>query len=305
MYLILEVYQFARDAAVAESWLMAQGTYLSCQDLGENLDETLALLKKHIAFERAVLTQEERFEALKKLTTLELRAIETSLESQKAKEQDRQRRINEAIKEFQPPPTPKMQKHEPVSESDAVLEAMTSQQQAASHRKSEHYDESGEHPSTSKPVGLEPHEGILSRKHEWESASKKASGRSWHELYVQLTEATLSAYKDQKHCKDKPSELYHHEAPLSITGAKVAPATDYTKRSNVFRLRLANGGEYLFQAKSESEMNEWITKLNNAAGGESDSAARSHTLPSQQHGTSESGEGHHGKKKFFTLGRKK
>lgn len=32
--LVLEVYQFARDAAVAEAWLIAQEPYLMSQELG-------------------------------------------------------------------------------------------------------------------------------------------------------------------------------------------------------------------------------------------------------------------------------
>ncbi|VDP31414.1 unnamed protein product [Echinostoma caproni] len=70
LQLLLEVYQFARDAEVADAWLMAQEPYLASKDLGETLDETLALLKKHLAFERAAATQEERFLALQKLTTV-------------------------------------------------------------------------------------------------------------------------------------------------------------------------------------------------------------------------------------------
>ncbi|KAL3307658.1 Spectrin beta chain, non-erythrocytic 1, partial [Cichlidogyrus casuarinus] len=66
--LMLEVYQYAREAAVAEAWLFAQEPYLKSQDLGESLDETLALLKKHAAFERHADTQKERFENLKRLT---------------------------------------------------------------------------------------------------------------------------------------------------------------------------------------------------------------------------------------------
>lgn len=31
---VLEVYQFARDAAVAEAWLIAQEPYLMSQELG-------------------------------------------------------------------------------------------------------------------------------------------------------------------------------------------------------------------------------------------------------------------------------
>ena len=37
LQLILEVYQFARDAAVAEAWLIAQDPYLKSDDLGVNI----------------------------------------------------------------------------------------------------------------------------------------------------------------------------------------------------------------------------------------------------------------------------
>jgi len=33
-YIVLEVYQFARDAAVAEAWLIAHEPYLLSQDFG-------------------------------------------------------------------------------------------------------------------------------------------------------------------------------------------------------------------------------------------------------------------------------
>lgn len=66
----MEVYEFARDAEIADTWLTSQEAYLNNTDLGETLDETLALLKKHFAFERAAATQEERFRELEKLTTV-------------------------------------------------------------------------------------------------------------------------------------------------------------------------------------------------------------------------------------------
>jgi len=34
LFAVLEVYQFARDATVAESWLMAHEPYLQSQDYG-------------------------------------------------------------------------------------------------------------------------------------------------------------------------------------------------------------------------------------------------------------------------------
>jgi hypothetical protein len=70
IFAVLEVYQFARDAAVAEAWLVAHEPYLTNMDFGETLDIVEALIKKHDAFERSVNTQEERFAALERLTTV-------------------------------------------------------------------------------------------------------------------------------------------------------------------------------------------------------------------------------------------
>ncbi|KPI92466.1 Spectrin beta chain [Papilio xuthus] len=73
LQLILEVYQFARDAAVAEAWLIAQEPYLMSQELGHTIDEVESLIKKHEAFEKSAAAQEDRFSALQRLTTLELK----------------------------------------------------------------------------------------------------------------------------------------------------------------------------------------------------------------------------------------
>lgn len=68
--LVLEVYQFARDAAVAEAWLIAQEPYLMSSELGHTIDEVENLIKKHEAFEKSAAAQEERFSALERLTTV-------------------------------------------------------------------------------------------------------------------------------------------------------------------------------------------------------------------------------------------
>ena len=44
LQLILEVYQFARDAAVAEAWLIAQDPYLKSEELGVSTASYKALL---------------------------------------------------------------------------------------------------------------------------------------------------------------------------------------------------------------------------------------------------------------------
>ena len=48
-----------------------------------------------------------------------------------------------------------------------------------------------------------------------------------------------------------PTSLIHHETAMDLNGAECEPAVDYNKRPNVFRLRLASGGEYLFMAKDQ------------------------------------------------------
>lgn len=47
---------------------------------------------------------------------------------------------------------------------------------------------------------------------------------------------------------------------LSLGGASVEVAVDYTKKEHVFRLRLNNGGQYLFRARDDQEMASWINR---------------------------------------------
>merc|ERR1719479_429817 len=96
LQLILEVYQFARDAAVAEAWLIAQDPYLKSDEFGQSIDEVENLIKKHEAFEKAAAAQEERFVALERLTTFELKELK------RRKDEDESRRRQEEIeKELQ------------------------------------------------------------------------------------------------------------------------------------------------------------------------------------------------------------
>ena len=44
LQLILEVYQFARDAAVAEAWLIAQDPYLKSEDLGVRMKSIFSIV---------------------------------------------------------------------------------------------------------------------------------------------------------------------------------------------------------------------------------------------------------------------
>jgi spectrin beta len=141
---------------------------------------------------------------------------------------------------------------------------------------------------------------MLVRKHEWESTTKKASNRSWDKIFCVLSNKALAAYKDQKHAKADPKTYFHNEQPIDLDGASAAKASDYQKRPHVFRLKLANGGYYLYQCKDDDEMTTWINRINDAVGGDPGApGGRAQTLPAP----GERGEPK--RRSFFTLSRKK
>ncbi|XP_062617853.1 spectrin beta chain-like isoform X3 [Saccostrea cucullata] len=410
LQLILEIYQFARDAAVAEAWLMAQEPYLQNQDYGDTLDAVENLIKKHESFEKSAATQEERFAALEKLTTFEIKEQKKRTEEQEDIAKLREEKRKKLIAEFLPPekpPTPEPEVVEsiqvPVQESAPEVEEVQGasaeaaeepsgksddgshtlpkpkrrdesslDDSALSTESSDQVSESAGAPEsqadrpkprprprkeasspplsrsevpeskpTDSPRGKKPvrkereitreplqeaesarlspydlpmsklpstsaesihHEGTLTRKHDWEHENKKAHNRSWDKVYVVLNGNVLSCYKDKKIAKQDPGSLIHHEQPINLSGAQCSRATDYTKRPHVFRLKLTNGGEYLFHAKDDGEMDLWIQKVNSVTGAEGTSVpSKSMTLPARMEGEKE------GKKKksgFLTLKKK-
>lgn len=185
---------------------------------------------------------------------LELKAKEKTPESEAARKKAIDQKIADASREFQPLPASSQTAATPGSAHGTPLRRGVETPTRRSLRESV---------DSGRPA---PHnlEAVLHRKHEWETATKRASGRSWHELYFVLnaTLGTLSAYKDARSANDKPSHLYHKEAPVNLAGAVAAPATNYDKRPCVFRLKLANGGESLFQCPSEDEMHNWVEAIN-------------------------------------------
>jgi len=126
-------------------------------------------------------------------------------------------------------------------------------------------------------------EGSLNRKHEWESTTKKASNRSWDKVYIVVKNGQMLAYKDQKHFRHEPDNFYRGEPPLDLKGAVIEVATNYTKKKHVFRLKLPNGAEYLFQAKEDEEMNIWMSKVQSAIADTeaSPGPSRSQTMPAK------------------------
>jgi spectrin beta len=296
LQLILEVYQFARDAAVAEAWLIAQDPYLKSDEFGQSIDEVENLIKKHEAFEKAAAAQEERFAALERLTTFELKDM-------KRRQEEEQRAHADTIERQK---AERYSRDQPDTRSDTSSIRETTDQSSRDERELPRQDsgrsrEGAQRPKTiqvaeaarveqrapASPVaraqtpkesGDGELEGMLVRKHEWESTTKKASNRSWEKICVVLKESQIFFYKDQKTYRTHPGDTFKGEPSVDLINCTAEVATDYTKKKYVFRLRLANGGFYLFQAADEEQMELWVNGINSQAQPQEE-GSKSQTLP--------------------------
>jgi len=294
LQLILEVYQFARDAAVAEAWLIAQDPYLKSEEFGHSIDEVENLIKKHEAFEKAAAAQEERFAALERLTTFELKDMKRRQDEEQMRQQD----IIEKQKAEQDRGRQGHDQTDTKSDTSSIKESTVvpehrkvkpSFKPPVSGRPVSEVKTSPSTPPGATPEPQTPKEstdaelaGMLTRKHEWESTTKKASNRSWDKICVVLKGTQIIFYKDQKTYRTRPEETFRSELPVDLVGGVAEVAADYTekkKKKHVFRLRLANGGDYLFEAADDEQMNVWVNTINQAAQAHEEGPGKSQTLP--------------------------
>ncbi|CAG2100104.1 unnamed protein product [Medioppia subpectinata] len=365
LQLILEVYQFARDAAVAEAWLVAQDPYLLSQELGHTIDEVDQLIKKHEAFEKSASAQEERFAALERLTTLELKEQENPSQDvelrrraydelddhmrrspiilshcekgvknrnkkkirnsaakknrrnsdhrslyhpmnnhmieYKKQEEDQELRRQEEQAKLRPQKSisPDEQPYDRAdgtefgaTSGDVEVEEKIEKVVLTQTPKTPTLSTVSEATAISTPVSRSPSQPrsvqttpIPSTSKDKRSISsarfsgKSSTSASWDKVYVVLKSGQLLTYKDQKHYKqDKGSE-----AAIDLKGIVIEIAANYTKKKHVFRLKLPNGAEFLFQAKEDEEMNVWMNKIQSAITEmeSSPGPSRSQTMPAK------------------------
>ena len=267
LQLILEVYQFARDAAIAETWLIAQESYLNNEELGETLDQVENLIKRHEQFEKSLMAQEDRFNALRNLTTLEKKRQMPPVEPRKSRlpvyleefktwdERDAERPSASMSPEKGSKYRSTINDEKTVTDSSGRPTTLPGKQRSSQELESASGKQRRSESATRLPT---IREGFLSRKHEWEGHERKATHRAWEKFYCALTSSRLSFYKDAKHLKT--GRTVSDDLTLD-SSSNVAPAADYRKRPNVFRLKLQGGNEYLFHARDDPEMHEWITSI--------------------------------------------
>ncbi|XP_037260902.1 spectrin beta chain, non-erythrocytic 1 isoform X4 [Falco naumanni] len=350
--LILEVHQFSRDASVAEAWLLGQEPYLSSREIGQSVDEVEKLIKRHEAFEKSAATWDERFAALERLTTLELLEVRRQQEEEERKRQpptpepspkvaedaDSQQQCRDGTKGEQVSQNglPSDQESPRVAETaetnemvNGAAEQRTSSKESSpvpsptADRKAKtaiQAQTAATLPAKTQEIPSAQMEGFLHRKHEWETHSKKASSRSWHNVYCVINNQEMGFYKDSKAAAS--GIPYHNEIPVSLKEAVCEIAVDYKKKKHVFKLRLTDGNEYLFQAKDDEEMNTWIQAITSAISSDkievspttqsTPASSRAQTLPASVTITSESSPGKREKdkekdkeKRFSLFGKKK
>ncbi|XP_028915128.1 spectrin beta chain, erythrocytic [Ornithorhynchus anatinus] len=275
--LLLEVCQFSRDASVAEAWLIAQEPYLASRDFGHTVDGVEKLMKRHAAFEKSTATWEDRFAALEKPTTLELLKERQTPEGPR-EESGPQEEEGETAGE--PPRGSHRTTTERTSptQEDGILQPRDREEEEKIGEGGKLAEEPPPFQALDTPVsdieetatmpaqldrclGVQM-EGYLGRKHDLEGPNKKASNRSWSNLYCVLRHGELTFYKDAKNLA--LGMPYHGEGPLVLRHAICEVAADYKKKKHVFKLRLSSGSQWLFHGKDEEEMLSWLQGISAA-----------------------------------------
>ncbi|XP_048485825.1 spectrin beta chain, non-erythrocytic 5 [Plutella xylostella] len=290
----LDALCFRRDADALDHWISTRVPLVRDGKLGESLAQVEEMINRHRDLEETIEAQRDRFEALKRITLVEAafkqqqeeeeaarresaaRAAAERAEALRRQEVERlareRRRDTQAESPAVPPPAPV---EAPAADSEAAQKAdalpsavkraesmqvsstktpkrtpsFTTRRRTQSFRRHRHADV-----ADLPPVEIE---GFLERKQEAGCGGKRAAVRSWRQYYCVLCGQLLCFFRDE----DDFHQAKAAAPPVAIANARCEPATDYTKRGAVLRVRLADGAEFLLACPSQPLMQEWVNKL--------------------------------------------
>uniref|UniRef100_A0A8C2S0U0 Spectrin beta chain n=1 Tax=Capra hircus TaxID=9925 RepID=A0A8C2S0U0_CAPHI len=120
-------------------------------------------------------------------------------------------------------------------------------------------------------------EGFLGRKHDLEGPNKKASNRSWNNLYCVLRNSELAFYKDAKNLA--LGVPYHGEEPLTLRHAICEIAANYKKKKHVFKLRGSPSFEDPDPPALQEEMLSWLQGVSTAINESQSIRVKAQSLP--------------------------
>ncbi|CAG8765967.1 23367_t:CDS:2, partial [Gigaspora rosea] len=119
-------------------------------------------------------------------------------------------------------------------------------------------------------------EGLLVRKHYWDSTSKRAKDKYWKECFVVVEKGEIRMYKFDTQNSTGSSgagaigggnwmanATVMGEVNLRHTITNALPPPGYNRsRPHVFALSMPNGGLYFFQAGTAELVDEWVSTCN-------------------------------------------
>ncbi|GES88323.1 hypothetical protein RCL_jg5237.t1 [Rhizophagus clarus] len=120
-------------------------------------------------------------------------------------------------------------------------------------------------------------EGLLVRKHYWESTNKRSKDKGWKECFVIVEKGDIKMYKFETNSSNSSvgttgaigggnwmsSAILMGEVNLRHTITNALPPPGYNRsRPHVFALSMPNGGLYFFQAGTAELVNEWVATCN-------------------------------------------
>ncbi|KAG7231730.1 hypothetical protein INR49_010443 [Caranx melampygus] len=241
--LVLEVHQFSRDAGVAEAWLLGQEPYLSSREIGQSVDEMELLEVRRRQEEEEKRRQPPPTEAQPVDAAAQQREGEPVSQNGLPSDQESPRLDTPVILSPQllmvllvyviiykltlSALTPPLLFPENVESGGEVVNGVSEPSPAGSpgaSRKGKASQAATLPAKTQQEAPTSQLEGFLHRKHErWVSTRTRKSAAQ--------------------------GIPYHSEIPVSLKDAVCEVALDYKKKKHVFKLKITDGNEYLFQAK--------------------------------------------------------
>ncbi|XP_063632305.1 spectrin beta chain, non-erythrocytic 2 [Cydia splendana] len=288
----LDALVFRRDADALDNWITNKVPLVRDGKVGESVAQVEALLARHAELEQAIHSQQDRAQALTRITLVEqafkqqqeseqaARASTAAAQAAERAQRQRQREVERIaelrrrdtapILETQAAPAPaspeetlspapqfeRLPRGEPVkrAESMSVMKTPKRTPSFTTRRRTQSFRRHRRGDVELPPVEIE---GYLERKQESGVGGKRATVRSWRSYYCVLCGQLLCFFRDELDFSAAKAAA----PPQAILNARCDPAGDYTKRANVFRLSCADGAEYLFGCPTPALMQEWVAKL--------------------------------------------
>ena len=284
----LDTQVYLREAEQLDTWLINKVGSLGEEVIGDRLDDVEEMLKKQEDLENMVLSSEEKLKSLMRET-----GAEKERRMAKEKEEELTKLMEERIRNEREQEEKRI-RLEAEKEIRIEKERMLLQEKREAERAREKFEQE----RAVKDLGATPYfsetelppprtdsldipskpeqdtdtdleraqqllqtvyiEGNLQRKNMLDVGGRKSSIRAWRSYYVILKGPRISFYKDKKdYISDTPII-----PPINVLHGTCSIAIDYTKKSNVLRLVLPNGSEYLFMATDPIDEEKWVQCIN-------------------------------------------